>query len=147
MQTSSVNSWESTECLLPGLLSMFWTFSLETRLVAGQTIVSMSLTTSPVQAASGGPGAGSSPASEVRKISMSDRDTLEKRGNTPEPNRKRDARSGSLSSQTSRSGLEDSYSATDVKDFRKQDSAAVLTQNFCPVTLTVNVFFKQVRRS
>ena len=78
---------------------------------------------------------------------MTDRDTLEKRGNTPEPNRKRDTRSGSLSSQTSRTGLEDSFSATDSRDTRKQDGAAMLTQNFCPVTLTVNVFFKQVRYS
>ena len=66
---------------------------------------------------------------------------MEKRGGTPEPNRRRDTRTGSMSSQTSRNNLEESYSAADQK---KQDSIAALTQNFCPVTLTVNVFFKQV---
>lgn len=66
---------------------------------------------------------------------------MEKRGSTPEPNRRRDTRSGSMNSQTSRSNLEDSYSAADQK---KSDVLASLSQNFCPVTLTVNVFFKQV---
>lgn len=80
-------------------------------------------------------------SSELRKASVSDRDSLDRRGSTPEPNRRRDARSGSLSSQNSRSGLEDSYSAADVG---KKDSAAQLSQNFCPVTLTVNAMFKQV---
>ena len=47
-----------------------------------------------------------------------------------------------MSSQTSRSTLEDSYSAE--REAKKQDSVAALTQNFCPVTLTVNVFFRQV---
>lgn len=69
---------------------------------------------------------------------------MEKRGSTPEPNRRRDLRSGSMSSQTSRSTLEDSYSAADQKDSKKSDPLASLSQNFCPVTLTVNVFFKQV---
>ncbi len=81
-------------------------------------------------------------SSETRKSSVTDRESLEKRGSTPEPNRRRDTRSGSLSTQNSRSGLEDSYSATDTA--RKQDTAASLTQNFCPVTLTVNAVFKQV---
>ena len=86
--------------------------------------------------------AGSGGVSETRKSSIADRDQSEKRGNTPEPKRGRDARSGSLSSQNSRSGLEDSYSASDAA---KKDVAAQLTQNFCPVTLTVNAVFKQVQ--
>ena len=81
--------------------------------------------------------------SENRKSSVHEKEsTLEKRGGTPEPNRRRDTRSGSMSSQTSRSTLEDSYSAE--REAKKQDSVAALTQNFCPVTLTVNVFFRQV---
>jgi hypothetical protein len=74
-------------------------------------------------------------------VSTQEKDSAEKRGNTPEPNRRRDTRTGSMTSQTSRSNLEESYSAADIK---KQDALAALTQNFCPVTLTVNVFFKQV---
>ena len=86
---------------------------------------------------------GGSGGSENRKSSVHDKDgTLEKRGGTPEPNRRRDTRSGSMSSQSSRSALEDSYSAE--REAKKQDSVAALTQNFCPVTLTVNVFFRQV---
>ena len=77
----------------------------------------------------------------MRKSSVTDREQVEKRGSTPEPRRGRDTRSGSMSSQTSRSGLEDSYSAND----SAKDNAAQLTQNFCPVTLTVNAVFKQVR--
>ena len=78
-----------------------------------------------------------------RKSSVTDKDsTLEKRGSTPEPNRRRDTRSGSMSSQTSRSTLEDSFS--EQREAKKVDNMASLTQNFCPVTLTVNVFFKQV---
>ena len=69
---------------------------------------------------------------------------MERRGGTPEPNRRKDARSNSMTSQSSRSGLEDSYSAADQKDTKKSDVLAALSQNFCPVTLTVNVFFKQV---
>ena len=80
-------------------------------------------------------GAGSGGMSEMRKSSVTDREQVEKRGSTPEPRRGRDTRSGSMSSQTSRSGLEDSYSAN---DSARKDSAAQLTQNFCPVTLTVN---------
>ena len=81
---------------------------------------------------------------ENRKSSVHDKEgTLEKRGGTPEPNRRRDTRSGSMSSMSSRSALEDSYSAE--REAKKQDSVAALTQNFCPVTLTVNVFFRQVR--
>lgn len=76
---------------------------------------------------------------------MQDKDAGDKRGGTPEPNRRRDTRTGSITSQTSRSNLEESYSAADQRDIKKQDALAALTQNFCPVTLTVNVFFKQVR--
>ena len=86
---------------------------------------------------------GAGGTSENRKSSVHEKEsTLEKRGGTPEPNRRRDTRSGSMSSQTSRSTLEDSYSAE--REAKKQDSVAALTQNFCPVTLTVNVFFRQV---
>ena len=86
---------------------------------------------------------GWSGGSENRKSSVHEKDgTLEKRGGTPEPNRRRDTRSGSMSSQSSRTTLEDSFSAE--REARKQDSIAALTQNFCPVTLTVNVFFRQV---
>lgn len=76
---------------------------------------------------------------------MSDREGVEKRGSTPEPGRRRDTRTNSMTSQSSRGGggLEDSYSATDAATMRKE-SAATLTQNFCPVTLTVNAVFKQV---
>lgn len=99
------------------------------------------------QGTGGGGGAtatvGGGGTSENRKSSVHEKDsTLEKRGGTPEPNRRRDTRSGSMSSQTSRSTLEDSYSAE--REAKKQDSVAALTQNFCPVTLTVNVFFRQV---
>ncbi len=74
-----------------------------------------------------------------------DKDSGEKRGNTPEPNRRRDTRTGSMNSQTSRSALEDSYSAAERGgDTKKQEVPTALIQNFCPVTLTVNVFFKQV---
>ena len=77
-----------------------------------------------------------------------DRETLvekQQRGNTPEPARRREVRSSSLSSTvTSRSSLEDSYSATaEQKETKKPDNISLLTQNFRPVTLTVNVFFKQ----
>ena len=70
--------------------------------------------------------------------------TLERRG-TLDPNKKRDTHSGSLTNLSNR-GLEDSYSATDREATlsRKQDSVAMLTQDFCPVTLTVNGFFRQV---
>ena len=47
-----------------------------------------------------------------------------------------------MSSQSSRSSLEDSYSAE--REARKRDNVATLTQDFCPVTLTVNGFFRQV---
>ena len=71
--------------------------------------------------------------------------TLERRGGTLDPNKKRDAHSGSLTNLSNR-GLEDSYSAADKEATlsRKQDSVAMLTQDFCPVTLTVNGFFRQV---
>lgn len=87
--------------------------------------------------------AASTSSSDIRKVEK-EKDAVEKRGNTPEPNRRRDTRTSSMSSQTSRSNLEDSYSAADQKDSKKPDPLAALTQNFCPVTLTVNVFFKQV---
>lgn len=74
---------------------------------------------------------------------MTDRESVEKRGSTPEPNRRRDTRSNSMTSQSGRAGLEDSYSAAD-SPAAKKESAATLTQNFCPVTLTVNAVFKQV---
>ena len=78
------------------------------------------------------------------KKTEKEKDSSEKRGNTPEPNRRRDTRTGSMTSQSSRSNLEESYSAADQRDIKKQDAISALTQNFCPVTLTVNVFFKQV---
>ena len=89
-------------------------------------------------------GSAASPStSDIRRISTheKDKDSVEKRGGTPEPNRRRDTRSGSMTSQSSRTNLED---ATELKDAKKQDALAALAQNFCPVTLTVNVFFKQV---
>jgi len=61
---------------------------------------------------------------------------------TPEPGRRRDTRTGSVSSQTGRSTLEDSYSAEQKET--KKGFDILLSQNFRPVTLTVNVFFKQV---
>ena len=80
---------------------------------------------------------------DIRRVSIheKEKDSGDKRGGTPEPTRRRDTRSGSMNSQSSRAGLEESLSATDPK---KHDALATLTQNFCPVTLTLNVFFKQV---
>lgn len=66
---------------------------------------------------------------------------VEKRGGTPEPARRKDTRSSSISSQSGRTTLEDSFSQ---EREVKKESVPVLTQNFRPVTLTVNVFFKQV---
>lgn len=77
-------------------------------------------------------------------MTTQEKDSTEKRGSTPEPNRRRDTRTGSMTTQSSRGNLEESYSAADQRDVKKQDALAALTQNFCPVTLTVNVFFKQV---
>lgn len=87
--------------------------------------------------------------SDARKDSLKgDQSMLEKRGTTPEPRIRRDARSNSTASTTSSSKLlEDNY--TDSPRERRetlsqqQNSLALLTQNFRPVTLTVNVFFKQ----
>ena len=63
----------------------------------------------------------------------------EKRGTTPEPNKK--LRSGSLVSGNGRS-----EAAPPVEETREAPMMAMqLSQNFRPVTLTVNVFFKQVR--
>lgn len=68
--------------------------------------------------------------------------TLERRG-TLDPNKKRDTHFGSNTNLNR--GLEDSYSADKEATLtRKQDSVALLTQDFCPVTLTVNGFFRQV---
>lgn len=81
--------------------------------------------------------------SEGRKSMVYDKEgTLEKGG---EAVKRRDTIGSTMSSQTSRSGLEDSYSAE--REARKRDSVATLTQNFCPVTLTVNGFFRQVINS
>ena len=79
-------------------------------------------------------------SSEGRKSTAYDKEgTLERGGETI---KRRDTIGASMSSQSSRSGLEDSYSAE--REARKRDSVATLTQNFCPVTLTVNGFFRQV---
>ena len=61
---------------------------------------------------------------------------------TPEPGRRRDTRTNSLSFQSSRSALEDSFS--EQKEAKKGADIFNLSQDFRPVTLTVNVFFKQV---
>ena len=59
--------------------------------------------------------------------------------------RRKDTQGGSLTNLSGRSGLEDSYSAErEATAAKKQDNVAMLTQDFCPVTLTVNGFFRQV---
>lgn len=81
--------------------------------------------------------------SEGRKSTAYDKEgTLEKGGGISETIKRRDTIGATMSSQTSRSSLEDSYSAE--REARKRDNVATLTQNFCPVTLTVNGFFRQV---
>ena len=89
---------------------------------------------------------GSGNGSENRKSSVNEKEgTLERRGGTLESKWRRDAQGGSSSNLNSR-GLEDSYSGEreKEKESKKQDSVATLTQDFCPVTLTVNGFFRQV---
>ena len=88
---------------------------------------------------------GGGASSEGRKSSVYEKEgTLEKGGGTTETNKRRDTLGATMSSQTSRSGLEDSYSAEREANARKRDNVVTLTQNFCPVTLTVNGFFRQV---
>ena len=83
--------------------------------------------------------------SEGRKVSAHEKEgTLERKGGTLDANRRKEALVGSLTNLNSRSGLEDSYSAEREKEAKKQDNVATLTQDFCPVTLTVNGFFRQV---
>ncbi len=80
-----------------------------------------------------------------RGNSEKDRDTSDKnRGGTPEPNRRRDTRTNSMSSQPSRAGLEESLSTADIRESKKQSAISSLTQNFCAVTLSMNAFYKQV---
>ena len=69
-----------------------------------------------------------------RKNSGTPTGTQERKVATIEPPRKREGRTGSITSQSSRSNVEDTV----------VDDDCLIPQNFSPVTLTLNMFIKQV---
>lgn len=70
-----------------------------------------------------------------RRNSGSTAGTQERKNLTADPSRRKDGRTGSMTSQTSRAG---------VGDDSLMDDEYVIPQNFSPVTLSLNMFLKQV---